>query len=133
CPPTAAQINKGVTCVIGLGDLAGHTGKSTIPFAGQAAPTTTTTAGPTTTAAPTTPTAKPAPTTTTVAAGGTATTTTLAASVLGTQTTNTSGATLPRTGLPRHLVLMAVIGVAVLDLGYLVESSTRPARRLRER
>jgi len=28
---------------------------------------------------------------------------------------------------------MAVIGVAVLDLGYLFESSTRPARRLRER
>ena len=147
CPPTAAQINKGVTCVIGLGDLAGHTGKSPITFAGQAVPTTTTTAAPTTTT-----TAKPATTTTTAAAGATTTTvvsttsttvaagvtttsTTLASSVLGTQTTkpSSSGGALPRTGLPRHLVLMAVIGVAVLDLGYLLESSTRPARRLRER
>lgn len=147
CPPTAAQINAGVTCVIGIGDLAGN--KTTVPitFAGQAAPTTTTTAAPTTTT-----TAKPATTTTTatagattttaapttsttVAAGVTTTSTTLASSVLGTQTTqpSSSGGALPRTGLPRHLVLMAVIGVAVLDLGYLLESSTRPARRLRER
>ena len=148
CPPTAAQINAGVMCVIGIGDLSGNRATVPITYAGQAAPTTTTTTPPTT-AASTTTTAKPA-TTTTVAQGATTTTvvtsttvvgtaattsTTLAASVLGTQTTrpSASGSSLPRTGLPRHLVLMAVIGVAVLDLGYLFESSTRPARRLRER
>lgn len=152
CPPTAAQINAGVTCVIGIGDLSGNKATVPITFQGQAVPTTTTTA-PTTTstsAPPTTSTSKPATATTTVAqgattttvatpttvvAGATTTSTTLAASVLGTQTTrpSTSGNSLPRTGLPRHLVLLAVIGVAVLDLGYLLESSTRPARRLRER
>ena len=151
CPPTAAQINAGVTCVIGIGDLSGNRATVPITYQGQAVATTTTTAAPTTTStiAATTTTAKATTTTvatgvttttvasssTTVVVGATTTSTTLAASVLGTQTTqpSASGASLPRTGLPRHLVLMAVIGVAVLDLGYLVQSSTRPARRLRER
>ena len=142
CPPTVAQINKGVTCVIGVGDTAQHQATFAITFQGQAVPTTSTstTAAPTTTTAPasTTTTAGTGATTTTVAPGTATTlpvggvrattTTTLAASVLGTQVTN-SGSALPRTGLPQHLGLIGLVGVVALDIGWLLQSSTHPARR----
>ncbi len=66
CPPTQAQMNAGVSCVISFGDLGGAKASLPITFENQASPTSTTT---TTAAAATTATTVPLPGFLTVVAG----------------------------------------------------------------
>ena len=143
CPPTPAQIAAGVNCVVAVGDLSGNRATKVITFQGQQPPptttttavsatTTTTTATTTTTKATTTTTTKATTTTTTTTAVSSATTTTTAAAaVLGTQTSR--GTQLPATGPTRLAVVLGLVGLAVLDLGYLIESSTHAPRRVGRR
>jgi hypothetical protein len=84
CPPTAAQIDAGVSCVIAYGNLAGERATAKISFAGDPAPPPT-------------------------VLGGTAT---------------PGGAALPKTGMDAGLLRSAALAVGLLDLGYLVLSST---------
>jgi len=133
CPPTAAQIAAGVNCIIAVGDLSGSRATQVITFQGQAVPpTTTTTAAPTTTTAAGGATTTTAKATTTTAASSTATTvagaTTTTSKVLAAQATR--GGTLPVTGPTRALILLAVIGFVVVDVGYLVESATHRPRHV---
>ena len=103
CPPTAAQLAAGDTCVIAFGDFAGDKATHVIHFVGEAVPTTTTAAASTTTTHATTSTTAQATTTTshattTTTAGGTTTTT----SAPATTTTSQSGrhvSVIPATGL----------------------------------
>jgi len=144
CPPTPAQQANGVTCVIAFGDLAGDQATAQILFEGETTgtSTTTTTGASTTTTSPTTTTttttgastttttAPPSPTTTSAS-----TTTTVApatAGATGSTTTTVAPATkaLAFTGPGPKLWWVALAGVVLVDLGYLVLSATWRPRLL---
>jgi hypothetical protein len=117
CPPTAAQIAAGASCIVAVGDASGGQGVKKLAFAGGAVTTTTVATSATTTRAAT-------------AGASSATTTTAPTQVLGTQVSRDPLAT---TGPSRGVLLLAILGVAVLDLGYLLESSTHGSRRIARR
>lgn len=130
CPPTAAQITAGVSCVIAFGDTANEQATQVITFSSAPPPTSTTTT--TSTTAPITTTSKP-PSAGGTTTGGTSPSTTSPQKSNTTTTTakkSASGA-LAFTGSPRQLVLLAIAGVVLLDLGYLALTVNRRPHRQR--
>jgi hypothetical protein len=143
CPPTAAQLADSISCGFVFGDLGGDEAEAAITFASQESTTTTTTEGgtTTTTGVGTTTTTASVGTTTTNASVGTTTTTTKTSSAGGGTTTTTAVAaattvlnpsasgttrtvladgTLAFTGAGPGVWVMAVGGLLLLDLGFLV-------------
>jgi hypothetical protein len=59
------------------------------------------------------------------------TTTTDQATTTTTKAAKSSSSSLPFTGSPRSLVLMVIVGVVLLDLGYLAATVNRRPRRQR--
>jgi hypothetical protein len=135
CPPTAAQVTAGFSCVIAFGDQAKDQASQVISFSSASPPPTT----PPTTTPTTLTTAPPSP------GGGTvSSTSTASATANGVSPSTGQGATtttavkaksssssLPFTGSPRSLVLMVIGGVVLLDIGYLAATVNRRPRRQR--
>jgi hypothetical protein len=130
CPPTPAQAAAGATCVIAFGNAGGQQAPTPITFK----------ANPISPAIGVTTTVPASPGPTNSAAAGTSTTpTTVATSVLGAQfqppSASDGGAPPPgevaRTGPNDYLAPLAIAGFVVLDLGYLIASSTWSPRRRR--
>ena len=126
CPPTAAQVAAGATCIIAFGNANKEQATANIAFAGAAATTSPTASGSATTAAPTT----AAPTT---AASAATTPTTAATQVLGNSVTNPAAGSPPpgqvaTTGSGPLTWALAIAGLVALDLGWLTFSSTRSPR-----
>ncbi|MDA8185812.1 MAG: hypothetical protein M0035_15535 [Actinomycetota bacterium] len=128
CPPTAAQLAAGVTCVIVYGDLNGD--KVIVPISFASVSTTPTGVTTTTTSPATSTTASSSTLISTSASSSTPTTS--RPSSLSPASAPSPGGALAFTGIGPGLWWLALLGLALVELGYLVWLIDRPPRWLRK-